>query len=57
MQIPIKREGQFALFVLYFAFRGIMDMFSKAVITDYFNQQEVMASHSQERTGQQHLFL
>jgi len=40
-----------------FAFRGIMDIFSKAVIMDYFNQQEVMASHSQERTGQQHLFI
>lgn len=58
MEIPFKQlwEWQFALFVLYFAFRRIMDMYSKAVIMDYFNQQEVMASHSQEHTGQQYLF-
>lgn len=52
MQIPVKQWWEFALFVPYFVFRGIMDMFSKAVITDYFNQPELMASHSQEHIGQ-----
>lgn len=37
--------------MLYFAFRGIIGMFSKAVIMDDFNQRELIATHYMSAWG------